>query len=137
MYKVLVWDEDSASTKLAVPVLERRSEKVHAEVARIMLRLHRQGSETCGAYTRDTTGGKATPVMDLARGNHHPLGMNDPEDQHRLGMNDREGQHPFGMNDREGMTTGREGQYPDDQPEQTYLTSRAHDDPVRLTDHSV
>ena len=71
--KVLLLNDDKTTMEFVVQILKAIFGKTHEEALRLVLDIHRNGSEVCGIYSSDRAWKVAETVTELARRNHYPL----------------------------------------------------------------
>ncbi len=72
-YQVYLLNDDYTPMDFVVIVLEQFFGMSYARAIKVMLDVHRNGTGTCGIFTRDIAETKVAQVNELARLNEHPL----------------------------------------------------------------
>ena len=73
LYRVLLLNDDYTTMEFVVAVIEEVFRKTPAEAFRLMMQVHTQGREVCGAYTYEVAETKVDTVRQLAERGGFPL----------------------------------------------------------------
>jgi ATP-dependent Clp protease adaptor protein ClpS len=73
MYTVFLINDDYTPMDFVVEVLQRFFFMSGDLATSVMLRVHNQGTASCGIFTRDIAETKVVQVNEYARRNQHPL----------------------------------------------------------------
>jgi ATP-dependent Clp protease adaptor protein ClpS len=73
LYKVVLLNDDYTTMEFVVEVLETIFAMNRERAIQIMLKVHKEGSATCGVYPRDIAETKVAQVLAVAKDREHPL----------------------------------------------------------------
>lgn len=73
LYKVVLLNDDFTTMEFVVEVLETIFAMNRERAIQIMLKVHKEGSATCGVYPRDIAETKVAQVLAVAKDREHPL----------------------------------------------------------------
>ena len=72
-YKVFLLNDDYSTMDFVIEVLVKVFRKSTDESAKIMLNIHNNGRDVCGAYTHEIASTKVAQVKTMARDKGYPL----------------------------------------------------------------
>ncbi|HEX5364042.1 MAG TPA: ATP-dependent Clp protease adapter ClpS [Gallionella sp.] len=73
MYKVVLFNDDYTTMDFVVDVLQRFFAMNRECALQTMLKIHNDGSASCGVYSRDVAETKVVQVTEYAKQHGHPL----------------------------------------------------------------
>ena len=73
LYTVLLLNDDFTPMGFVVHILQKFFAMNRERATQIMLKVHTEGRDVCGIYSRDIATTKTEQVMAYARANGHPL----------------------------------------------------------------
>ncbi len=72
-FAVLLYNDDYTTMEFVIEVLQKVFRKNKNEAMSIMLQVHGEGKGKCGVYTYETAEMKVSRVLQMSRGQGHPL----------------------------------------------------------------
>ena len=72
-YKVVLFNDDYTTMEFVVTVLQTFFSMNRERATLIMLKVHKEGSATCGVYPHDIAETKVAQVLVFAKQHEHPL----------------------------------------------------------------
>lgn len=73
MYKVILFNDDYTTMDFVIEVLQRFFAMSRERALQTMLKVHNEGSATCGVYSLDIAETKVAQVSVFAKQHGHPL----------------------------------------------------------------
>lgn len=73
LYKVMLLNDDFTTMDFVIEVLKLFFAMDTEQAARVMLKVHHEGSAVCGIYPKDIAETKVHQVVDYATQHGHPL----------------------------------------------------------------
>ncbi len=73
LYKVILFNDDYTTMEFVIDVLQHFFAMNLERAQQIMLKVHNEGSATCGVYSRDIAETKVVQVSEYAKQSGHPL----------------------------------------------------------------
>ena len=73
LYKVILLNDDYTPMEYVVKLIRIVFRKCESEAVNIMLMVHKKGSGICGIFTKEVAETKVETVLQMAKGDQHPL----------------------------------------------------------------
>lgn len=73
LYKVILLNDDYTPMEYVVKLIRIVFRKSESEAVNIMLMVHKKGSGICGIFTKEVAETKVETVLQMAKGDQHPL----------------------------------------------------------------